>query len=486
MKITCKFCGTLFDDVEERCPHCNGENPNVRKGDISNPTTIEELAKWYEQRNLPPYDVTRFFIGIDTKEAKAFGIYRDGDNVVVYKNKDNGTRAVRYEGTDEAFGVNELFMRLKQEILNQKSLNNGSKDGTTVSVNGAMEDKESTNSSNRFPKLANSNLILLSDPWELLFEKATLNYFLILALVLSSIIVFVGLFEGDKLYKIGIAVGFLVFFANLGAAGFYFVRMFLSWLVNCVGYGIDIIKGFIFVIIQGVISCILLGSAIMSGWTAIDLISYPKWHVKQGYYISQVDRDPYYFTYQWYYYDGETLKWELCDDETRPRLKDFVFDGNDEMVSTHDFDTIDVVYEGEEYSPAYSFPNFLDSVAYNDEVTGYKVGTGYYNYNDDIYYHLKESSYSDWYYYDNTSNDWTTAEESEVPDDLKHQMVAEDFWFTPTWDSSTQFSDFEESAVYSEYLEEEAAKESSSSDSSYDWGSSDSWDSGSTDWGSDW
>lgn len=42
---------------------------------------------------------------------------------VVYKNKDDGQRALRYRGTDEAYAVNELYLKLKDEILNQKAHN---------------------------------------------------------------------------------------------------------------------------------------------------------------------------------------------------------------------------------------------------------------------------------------------------------------------------------------------------------------------------
>ena len=37
-------------------------------------------------------------------------------------NMSNGQRKIRYEGSDEAYGVNELFQRLKQEIIEQKEL----------------------------------------------------------------------------------------------------------------------------------------------------------------------------------------------------------------------------------------------------------------------------------------------------------------------------------------------------------------------------
>ena len=39
---------------------------------------------------------------------------------MVYKNKSTGERAVRYQGSDEQYAVNELYQRLKAEIADQK------------------------------------------------------------------------------------------------------------------------------------------------------------------------------------------------------------------------------------------------------------------------------------------------------------------------------------------------------------------------------
>lgn len=67
--------------------------------------------------------MTRFFIGEDYKEPKAFGIYQDGNRFIVYKNKADGSRAIRYDGLDEAYAVNEIYLKLKEEIANQKARN---------------------------------------------------------------------------------------------------------------------------------------------------------------------------------------------------------------------------------------------------------------------------------------------------------------------------------------------------------------------------
>lgn len=127
MNIKCNYCGGMFDETLEKCPTCGAANSSVKRSTADQPTTIEELKDWYKSKGLPPYETTRFFIGENYKGARAFGIYKDerSGKFVVYKNKDTGDRAVRYEGTDEAYAVNELFMRLKQEILEQKARNAG-------------------------------------------------------------------------------------------------------------------------------------------------------------------------------------------------------------------------------------------------------------------------------------------------------------------------------------------------------------------------
>ncbi|SFU38569.1 hypothetical protein [Butyrivibrio sp. M55] len=85
------------------------------------PKTIEELKEYCEKNGFTS-EKTRFFIGENYKEPKAFGIYKDEGNgeFIVYKNKDDGNRAIRYRGYDEAFAVGELYDRLQKEIVNQK------------------------------------------------------------------------------------------------------------------------------------------------------------------------------------------------------------------------------------------------------------------------------------------------------------------------------------------------------------------------------
>lgn len=123
MQIKCEYCGSMIDDHEGKCPNCGAANLNIKRTTDHTPKTIEELKQWYQDRNLPPYETTRFFIGINYPNPRAFGIYEENGEFIVYKNKDTGERAIRYQGTDEAYAVNELYLKLKSEILNQKSLN---------------------------------------------------------------------------------------------------------------------------------------------------------------------------------------------------------------------------------------------------------------------------------------------------------------------------------------------------------------------------
>lgn len=126
MRIKCKYCRSYISDTDERCSFCGAVNEDLKRVGDGVPRTIEELKQWYLDHNLPSEEITRFFIGKDYEKPRAFGIYYDENkNVyIVYKNKDTGERKIRYEGKDEEYAVNELYMRLKEEISNQKNLNN--------------------------------------------------------------------------------------------------------------------------------------------------------------------------------------------------------------------------------------------------------------------------------------------------------------------------------------------------------------------------
>ena len=121
--VRCEFCGNYIDETRKTCPNCGGTNAAYMRTAHDTPKTIAELQSWYKAKNLPPEETTRVFIGKDVKSPKAFGIYKDGENFVVYKNRADGQRSIRYSGTDEAYAVNELYQKLKELILGQKSAN---------------------------------------------------------------------------------------------------------------------------------------------------------------------------------------------------------------------------------------------------------------------------------------------------------------------------------------------------------------------------
>ena len=124
MKIKCNYCGNTIEESLQTCPHCGAALSGANRMAGGTPQTIEQLRQWYVDHDLPPENVTRFFIGKNIRSPKAFGIYQDSSgDFVVYKNKANGERAIRYRGGDEAYAVNELYQRLKTEISDQKSRN---------------------------------------------------------------------------------------------------------------------------------------------------------------------------------------------------------------------------------------------------------------------------------------------------------------------------------------------------------------------------
>ncbi|MCR5594559.1 MAG: hypothetical protein K6G12_01815 [Lachnospiraceae bacterium] len=143
MKIKCDYCDNTYEDTLPQCPYCEAPNP-AHKQVKGAPKTIEELKQWYADRNLPPYETTRFFIGEDHQGPQAFGIYKDprNDQFIVYKNKGDGSRAIRYQGDDEEYAVNELYQKLKDEIVHQKAnQKNKQKGGSSRSSRGLATDK---------------------------------------------------------------------------------------------------------------------------------------------------------------------------------------------------------------------------------------------------------------------------------------------------------------------------------------------------------
>lgn len=120
MKIKCDWCGRWINDFDQACPSCGGVNRNFRRQADGVPRTVAELSEWAKKHNLPLRQMNTY-IGQDYRGPRAFGIYRDGNgNFVVYKNKADGTRAVRYEGPDEAYAVNELYQKMKERVSVQK------------------------------------------------------------------------------------------------------------------------------------------------------------------------------------------------------------------------------------------------------------------------------------------------------------------------------------------------------------------------------
>ena len=148
MQIRCEHCGADIDGSLKYCTNCGAPLPPSSQGSGGQtgprrePETIEELRQWYIDHHLPPEETTRFFIGKDITERRAFGIYREQDGeFVVYKNKNDGSRAVRYKGPDEKFAVTELLSRLKEEIRSQKS-RSSSRIGPTRSTRRASKGSE--------------------------------------------------------------------------------------------------------------------------------------------------------------------------------------------------------------------------------------------------------------------------------------------------------------------------------------------------------
>lgn len=400
MKITCPYCGSLFNDTEEKCPACGATNKSVRRYTDDQPLTIADLQAWYERHGLPPYETTRFFIGENYTQPRAFGIYYDDARrvFVVYKNKSDGSRAVRYEGSDEAYAVNEIFMRLKQEILQQKAQNLQS-----------VADPESTSARPLSPKK----------------RSRKVRRFSVIALL-------------------GFILAAIIFAGNARETGYY-------------RYNEDI------------------------------------YYQDEGY-----DRfDKVTYDYRYFLFDKDTKTWGSEPKFFLITERSSETDGPaaDEVPTPPELKKVRKAkkyFLGSSYKPEFGCTDFNDTLFMKDRTTS--LESGYYTYDGVILYYLDRYYLSDttaWHGYDESDGQWYEIDEKSLPQAFDHPGLVKDFYFTPTWDSSTQFNDFETTPVYESYAEAVKAYDethaSSDDDDDYSWSSSDdSWDSDSTDWDSDW
>ena len=113
----CPYCGSTVRSDERSCPNCGAENSRFvvdAPGTVFRPKTIGELQEYCAERGMPLLRM-RFFIGEDYPEPKAFGIYQEGGDFIVYKNTADGSRVIRYRGPDETYAVGELYDQLISE-----------------------------------------------------------------------------------------------------------------------------------------------------------------------------------------------------------------------------------------------------------------------------------------------------------------------------------------------------------------------------------
>lgn len=373
MKMVCEWCNAYVDDSQETCPNCGAVNKNFVRVVGGTPKTIDELRKWYSDRNLPPYEVTRFFIGENRSEPKVFGIYQDSKgDFVVYKNKADGSRAVRYAGKDEAYAVNEIYLKLKEEILNQK----------TRIANGGIS---SIRSDNR-------NDVIRSDIKNLIMCAVTICAF---PMVFS-------LFGFITSMTFGL-------FASTLFGGYYIPSIFLT---------------------IGISVWVVLGPII------IKLVTNPK-------------------------------------NRTKSKVKEFL------------------VQAGWKVAIIFMFATAITYVINTNYIKHHTAR--YYNYDNQIYCEYDEKYYK----YDTDAGDYTFISRGSVPDEILDNgdsytwHYSEDAWIGNSFteftssdyysDNITTYSTYSGSSVY-----DYDSGSSYSNDSSYDWDSGSSWDSGGSDWDSDW
>lgn len=448
MQVKCSYCGNMISDTLEQCPHCGAPNDGVKRTADSQPKTIEELKQWYHNRGLPPYETTRFFIGIDYKKPRAFGIYLDEQtgNYIVYKNKDSGARAIRYEGKDEAYAVNELLQRLKQGILQQKALNKN-----------APPEKPGSSSS-RFLKSVLKIAALCIGGFAALIAAIV---------IIGALLIFAEPKEGYYDYQ---GNHYYHSSQSMDSKSWYIYAADGTWSdpLDSEQVPDELEKK---------------SSAkpyfLSSDWN----LSIPCSNFSAS--VQRRDLDAGSYVASGYYEDTGTVYYHLGSDYSDGW---YAFDGRwkpaafEELpYSLRHSSTAPDSFLGLLLTSRIQATDFTETLYYRDYCAPSTVAKGYYEIDDIVFYHLADEYDEGWYTYED--DDWVEAVPEFLPETFSHPSILEDYYFTPTWDASTQYSDFEDTWLYSD--NKDNWNNDSDSDSDYDWDDS-FWDSDFSDWDSDW
>ena len=322
------------------------------------PKTIEELKAWFKENGYEPAR-TRFFVGVDFRAPKAFGIYKNEfGEFVVYKNKADGTRAIRYQGDDEEFAVHELYQRFQEEIINQQTR---------------------WTADNRRPEWDAGNRQTNSFDFDIYEMKRQRNE------------------RGKKLPFMVVGV-FLSFILSL---------VFMTWLQAKLNMNLGMLVAAVPVLVMVIL--MFLSYSYLEGVKPADL------------YRSIHPRTKIIFT--------AVIFWVI----------------------------------------------FLASLASLNIQSN-----GYYSINNNLYYRAG----SDWYRYDDSGRDWELS--FTVPSQLTSSSWRD---YNNTGSHHGSYESFESTSYYTDWIEDRHSySESRDNDDDYDSGSwsSDDWDSGYTDWNSDW
>lgn len=445
------------------------------------PETIEELKEWYAERGLPPAEVTRFFIGEDISEPKAFGIYRDEatSEYVVYKNKASGERAVRYRGTDEACAVNELYVKLKEEIISRKNSSKNASGSTDIQKNDyGLSSEHSGNKRKGKP-----------DRKKTVFTAGFIGIFaaaagiICLAFGSDSDDIKAGYYDynglvyycsDDDYYR----ENGLRWFAYDREAGEWQYPYYVKDMPDELKNG-DTAAQF------------YLGEDYQDKYAAA---SFSDSAYKADMKISGVTDEGYY-RYEndfYYHYKGKySENWFIFCKAWQPIEFNYLPDGLVHISLSDEYAV------GEEKVISDGAGSFRETLYYQDFVTDAKKNRGYYKYNDRLYYYFESDNNDNddddcWYYFDDDT--WYRAGEFDVPDEFRHNSLIDSYYYSQNLDES-EGSGFEDTEEYRKYFAEEEPENDNDDDSSFwdyaadwilDWDSDDSWDAGDSDWDSDW
>ena len=135
----------MIEETADKCPFCGATNNAVKRTADKTPKQSPNYSSGIRTDTCRRMRQQDFLLASIIRNQKHLVFIRMATSSLYTKQGKRRT-CIRYQGTDEAYAVNELYLKLKSEILNQKANNQTRKQQQTLTREQKKEKRKTYSS----------------------------------------------------------------------------------------------------------------------------------------------------------------------------------------------------------------------------------------------------------------------------------------------------------------------------------------------------